>query len=59
MKVLELYSGIGGMHFAFKGVYGLIAHTYMYLICKAWMNFPQNPNLTFVQETTIYFVNYL
>jgi hypothetical protein len=28
MKVLELYSGIGGMHFAFKGVYDVIAHTY-------------------------------
>jgi hypothetical protein len=35
MKVLELYSGIGGMHFAFKGVYGVIAHTYMYVIYKA------------------------
>lgn len=34
MKVLELYSGIGGMHFAFKGVYDVIAHTYMYVIYK-------------------------
>jgi hypothetical protein len=29
MKVLELYSGIGGMHFAFKGVYDVIADTYI------------------------------
>jgi hypothetical protein len=49
MKVLELYSGIGGMHFAFKGVYDVIAHTYMYAIYKAQMNFAPNPNLTFVQ----------
>jgi hypothetical protein len=31
MKVLELYSGIGGMHFALKGVYAVIAHTFMYI----------------------------
>jgi hypothetical protein len=31
MNVLELYSGIGGMHFAFRGVYGVIADTYMYV----------------------------
>jgi hypothetical protein len=28
MKVLELYSGIGGMHFAFKG----IVKKYIYII---------------------------